>query len=71
MKILSTERTVVLAPVRLVAMLSGGNLQIRSAQKLAWENKVAKVLNTTDVPLRVSASGLVLPVPPRCRNLDV
>jgi NTP pyrophosphatase (non-canonical NTP hydrolase) len=26
-------------------------MQIRSAQKLAWENKVAKEFNTTDVPL--------------------
>jgi len=26
-------------------------MQIRSAQKLAWENKVAKRFNTTDVPL--------------------
>jgi hypothetical protein len=26
-------------------------VQIRSAQKLAWENKVAKGFNTTDVPL--------------------
>ena len=26
-------------------------MQIRSAQKLAWENKVAKGFNTTDVPL--------------------
>jgi hypothetical protein len=42
MKILSTERTVVLAPARLVAILSGGNIQIRSAQKLAWDNKVVK-----------------------------
>jgi len=25
-------------------------MQIRSAQKLAWENKVAKGFNTTDVP---------------------
>ena len=32
-------------------MLSGGNMQIRSAQKLAWDNKVAKGFNTTDVPL--------------------
>ena len=38
-------------PVRLVTILSGGNVQIRSAQKLAWENKVAKGFNTTDVPL--------------------
>ena len=27
-------------------------MQIRSAQKLAWENKVAKEFNTTDVPLQ-------------------
>ena len=26
-------------------------MQIRSAQKLAWENKVAKGFDTTDVPL--------------------
>jgi NTP pyrophosphatase (non-canonical NTP hydrolase) len=26
-------------------------MQIRSAQKLAWTNKVAKGFNTTDVPL--------------------
>ena len=26
-------------------------MQIRTAQKLAWENKVAKGFNTTDVPL--------------------
>ena len=26
-------------------------MKIRSAQKLAWENKVAKGFNTTDVPL--------------------
>jgi NTP pyrophosphatase (non-canonical NTP hydrolase) len=26
-------------------------VQIRSAQQLAWENKVAKGFNTTDVPL--------------------
>jgi len=26
-------------------------VQIRSAQKLAWENKVTKGFNTTDVPL--------------------
>ena len=26
-------------------------MQIRSAQKLAWENKAAKGFNTTDVPL--------------------
>ena len=26
-------------------------MQIRSTQKLAWENKVAKGFNTTDVPL--------------------
>jgi len=43
---------VVLAPGQLVAIRSGGNMQIRSAQKLTWENKVAKGFNTTDVPLR-------------------
>ena len=26
-------------------------MQIRSAQKLTWDNKVAKGFNTTDVPL--------------------
>jgi hypothetical protein len=26
-------------------------MDIRSGQKLAWENKVAKGFNTTDVPL--------------------
>ena len=26
-------------------------MEIRSAQKLAWANKVAKGFNTTDVPL--------------------
>jgi NTP pyrophosphatase (non-canonical NTP hydrolase) len=26
-------------------------MQLRSAQKLGWENKVAKGFNTTDVPL--------------------
>jgi NTP pyrophosphatase (non-canonical NTP hydrolase) len=26
-------------------------MQIRSAQKLAWKNKVAEGFNTTDVPL--------------------
>ena len=29
----------------------GDAVDIRSAQKLAWENKVAKGFNTTDVPL--------------------
>ncbi len=29
----------------------GGALEIRTAQKLAWENKTAKGFNTTDVPL--------------------
>jgi NTP pyrophosphatase (non-canonical NTP hydrolase) len=28
-----------------------GNVDIRSAQQRAWENKVAKGFNTTDVPL--------------------
>lgn len=38
----------------LVGRYSGGGgdvLDIRSAQKLAWENKLAKGFNTTDVPL--------------------
>jgi hypothetical protein len=30
---------------------AGGKLDIRAGQKLAWENKVAKGFNTTDVPL--------------------
>src|SRR5260221_379424 len=29
----------------------GGDVDIRAGQKLAWENKVAKGFNTTDVPL--------------------
>jgi NTP pyrophosphatase (non-canonical NTP hydrolase) len=29
----------------------GAAVDIRSAQKLAWENKLAKGFNTTDVPL--------------------
>jgi len=32
-------------------MLRGGDMDIRSGQKLAWENKVAKGFNTTNVPL--------------------
>ena len=31
--------------------LGGGDMDIRSGQKLAWQNKVAKGLKTTDVPL--------------------
>ena len=31
--------------------VGGDALDIRSAQKLAWENKLAKGFNTTDVPL--------------------
>ena len=31
--------------------LIGNGMDIRSGQKLAWENKVAKGFNTTDVPL--------------------
>jgi hypothetical protein len=42
MKTLSTERTEPLRPVSLIVTLRGGDMQIRSAQKLAWENKVAK-----------------------------
>jgi NTP pyrophosphatase (non-canonical NTP hydrolase) len=38
-------------PVSLIVTFRGGEMQIRSAQKLAWENKVAKGFNTTDVPL--------------------
>src|ERR1700737_3236203 len=30
---------------------SGGNVDIRSAQKRAWQNKVAKEFSTTDIPL--------------------
>jgi NTP pyrophosphatase (non-canonical NTP hydrolase) len=29
----------------------GSTVDIRSAQKLAWENKLAKGFNTTDIPL--------------------
>ncbi len=32
-------------------MLGGWDMNIRSGQKLAWQNKVAKGFNTTDVPL--------------------
>src|SRR5713226_7283854 len=32
-------------------MLRGGEMDIRSGQKRAWENKVAKGFDTTDVPL--------------------
>jgi MazG-like family len=32
-------------------MLKGGNMDIRSGQKLAWENKVTKGFNLTNVPL--------------------
>ena len=32
-------------------MADGDAVDIRSAQKLAWENKLAKGFNTTDVPL--------------------
>jgi NTP pyrophosphatase (non-canonical NTP hydrolase) len=32
-------------------MLRGGDMDIRSEQKLVWENKVAKGFNTTNVPL--------------------
>jgi hypothetical protein len=32
-------------------MLRGENMDIRSGQKLAWENKIAKGFNTTNVPL--------------------
>jgi MazG-like family len=31
--------------------LGGGDMDIRSGQKLAWDNKVAKGFNTTNVPL--------------------
>jgi hypothetical protein len=31
--------------------VGGDAVDIRSAQKLAWENKLAKGFNTTDVPL--------------------
>ena len=30
---------------------SGGALEIREAQRLAWQNKIAKEFNTSDVPL--------------------
>src|SRR5216683_7699948 len=32
-------------------IVAGGMVDIRSAQKLAWDNKTAKGFNTTDVPL--------------------
>jgi hypothetical protein len=35
----------------LLACQPGRGMDIRSGQKLAWENKVAKGFNTTDVPL--------------------
>jgi hypothetical protein len=41
LKFFFTERTEVLAPVRPV-VLRGGDVDIRSAQQLAGENKVAK-----------------------------
>ena len=31
--------------------LSGGHVDIRSAQQRVWANKVAKGFNTTDIPL--------------------
>jgi NTP pyrophosphatase (non-canonical NTP hydrolase) len=34
-----------------MSMCPGGVLDIRSAQKSAWENKLEKGFNTTDVPL--------------------
>jgi hypothetical protein len=34
-----------------IAVQGGGAVEIRSAQKLAWGNKLAKGFNTTDVPL--------------------
>jgi hypothetical protein len=37
--------------VRLNGAGRGGVMDIRAGQKLAWENKVAKGFNTTDVPL--------------------
>src|ERR1017187_933669 len=33
------------------SQIAGGAMDIRSAQNLAWENKLAKGFNTTDVPL--------------------
>jgi hypothetical protein len=39
-----------LAPVRPVVTLRR-DVDIRSAQKRAWQNKVAKGFNTTDIPL--------------------
>ncbi len=50
LKFFFTERTEVLAPARPV-VLKGGDVDIRSAQQLAWQNKVAKGFNTADVPL--------------------
>jgi NTP pyrophosphatase (non-canonical NTP hydrolase) len=51
MKILLPNEPRCSPPVSLIVTLRGGNMQLRSAQKLAWENKVAKGFNTTDVPL--------------------
>jgi hypothetical protein len=42
---------VVLAPGQAYRHTQGRGIQIRSAQKPAWENKVAKGFNTTSVPL--------------------
>jgi hypothetical protein len=47
-----TERTEVLAPVRIFVMLRERNMDIRSGQKRAWATKVVKGFSTTDVPLK-------------------
>jgi hypothetical protein len=47
-------------PGKVVCPASRGDaVDIRSAQKLAWENKLAKGFNTTDVPLEFCAVGTV------------
>ena len=45
-------------PVRLIVTLRGGDMQIRSAQKLAWDDKVAKGFNTTDPRWSSACSGV-------------
>jgi hypothetical protein len=38
-------------PLRGGRQLGGGDMDIRSGQELAWENKLAKRFNTTNIPL--------------------
>ena len=45
--------TGLLAPLNLLPCPGGADTNIRSAQKRAWQNKVAKGFNTTDVPLEL------------------